>query len=74
MSMMHKFDQQECRVAEKAVDALHDAQQKALATHQVLVVKNDHLVMLSKDGIEKIIKPVKSAISVVCGTKIMRKV
>lgn len=72
MSMTHKFDQQERQVAEKAADALHDAQQKALATHDVLVVKDDHLVLLSKEGIEKVIKPVHSAISVVRGSKIIR--
>lgn len=72
MTMTHKFDEQERLVAEKAVDALHHAQQKALSTHEVLVVKDNHLVSLSKDGIEKVIKPVQSAIAVVRGTKIVR--
>lgn len=73
MSIMHKLDQKERKVAEKAVQALQHAQQKALSTHDVLVVQNDLLVAISNNGDERIMKSVEAAVSVVRGTRIVRK-
>ncbi len=74
MLMIDKFDEEDRLVAAKVADALHQAYQTALSTHDVMIVRDNHLVLVSKAGVEKIIKSVPPAIPVLRGTKIMRTV